>query len=421
MLVRVIAVGIAFGVHVLLARLTGADQYGIFLYALTWVGLLLFGATLGMDNLLLRFVSAYNAKRQWGLLSGVLRFTTRCVLSACLVMGSGVSVVVWVLHTNGYIGTDLALTFVIGFFCFLPVSGLVGLRQSALRGLKHVVKAALPNTVIRPILLAAAAAVIHVVIGDSMKAPHVMAANTVCALVALVTAAAWLSRAMPDGVEEAGVEITGREWLGVSLPLLLISGMHLVLGRIDIVMIGAMLESKDVAVYGSATRIARLLTFGLAGVNAIAAPMFSELHSQGKHDELQRIVTLAARGIFICTVAAGAFLVCLGRPMLALFGSVFTAGHVPLLILLAGHAVGSLVGPVGFLMIMTGRQNQAAMILGVAAVVNIIGNAFCIPRFGLPGAAMTTAFTTMLWSLVMLAYVRCRLGIMPTVVGRSRR
>ena len=55
--------------------------------------------------------------------------------------------------------------------------------------------------------------------------------------------------------------------------------------------------------------------------------------------------------------------------------------------------VNSFVGPAGFLMMMTGHHREAALILAMAALLQIVMNAILIPRYGLIGAATATAAT----------------------------
>jgi O-antigen/teichoic acid export membrane protein len=86
-----------------------------------------------------------------------------------------------------------------------------------------------------------------------------------------------------------------------------------------------------------------------------------------------------------------------------------------LVILAAGQLVNALVGPVGFLMTMTGQQDAAARILVVHALANLAGLALLTPRFGPEGAAVATSFVRASWNLVLLFVVWRRLGVRSTL------
>jgi O-antigen/teichoic acid export membrane protein len=243
-----------------------------------------------------------------------------------------------------------------------------------------------------------------------------MTANLAAVLVVFGIGSFWLHKSLPKDIRDCPAVYSRREWLKVSLPLSLIVGLSLILKRIDIIMIGAMRGSEDAGLYSSAVRVSNLLVFGLMAVNAILAPMISELYYTGRRKQLQRIVALAALGIFAFTVLAGFLLVILGRYCLGFFGESFVAAHIPLLILLCGQIVNALAGPVSLLTIMTGHQNQAGAIIGTNAVLNIILNALLIPRLGLIGAAISTAFSLALCNVLMLICVWRKLRINPTIV-----
>jgi O-antigen/teichoic acid export membrane protein len=181
-------------------------------------------------------------------------------------------------------------------------------------------------------------------------------------------------------------------------------------------MLGAIRGPEEAGIYSAASRISNLVVFALIAINAILAPMVSELYHTGRMEELQRIVTLAARAIFVFTLMFSIILVVFGKFALSLFGAEFVVTYVPLLILLCGQIVNALAGSVGLIMTMTGHQNQAGAIVAVSAAVNIILNALLIPLMGLVGAAISTAFTMVLWNITMLMFVFRKLDINPTVI-----
>jgi O-antigen/teichoic acid export membrane protein len=163
------------------------------------------------------------------------------------------------------------------------------------------------------------------------------------------------------------------------------------------------------------------MVFAIGAVNAALAPMISALHASGKVKELQRVVTLAARGIAFFCVPAGLVLVFAGEPILGLFGAEFKAGYRALVILAGGQLVNALSGSVGLLTMMTGHQGRAVRVVAVCVLLNILLNAILIPRFGIAGAAAATAATTILSNLLLLVYVVRHLGINPTAFTLGRR
>ncbi len=106
---------------------------------------------------------------------------------------------------------------------------------------------------------------------------------------------------------------------------------------------------------------------------------------------------------------------------MGVFGTEFKAGYSTLVALTLGRLLSGLAGSVSFLMTMTNYQAQAAKVFAMAVVLNIVLNSVMIPIWGIFGAGCATALTTVVWKVVMLAFVRRNIGVNPTVFRIPRR
>lgn len=409
---------IAYGVNVLLARAMGAGRYGVYAYVLTWASILILFCSMGLGLSIVRFGAAYKAKQEWGLLRGLLRRSDQLALLASITVGSLTAMVVWALSPR--LSAGLCRTFWIAS-ALLVLQAFLQLRQATLRALGHVVLGNIIVLILRPALLAAIVGVVFVANPSLIDGPVAMAANVLAVGVCLIAGVLALRRVVPGPVPQAVPGFRDCEWLAMALPVLLTSGTLLVQQRTDTVMIGAMIGTREAGIYSVVTRNATLMVFAITAVNAVLAPMISALYASGKREELQRLVTLAAWGVFAFCVPAGLVLVFGGEHILGFFGDAFRSGYRALVILAAAQLVNALSGSVGFLMTMTGHQKQAACIVGLSALLNVLLNAMLIPRFGIAGAAAATGATTVLWNVLMLVYVVGRLRINPTVFAVGRR
>ena len=408
--IRAIGIGIAFGVQVLVARVIGSAQYGIYVVVVSWLGILALFGTMGLDTVVTRFVAAYQARKEWNSLRGVLCLANRLSLAASLLTATVASFLVWLLCDN----PNLRYAFWIGC-ASLPVLVLISIRRAALQALKYIVQAILPEAIIHPLTFGLLVCLAVLILPAPLAAPQVMALSLVSALSILGITTWWLCQRMPGPARSVKPKFRTSEWVTVAFPLFFISGMLIILSRTDIVMIGAITGTEAAGFYSVAARIAELVVFSLNAVNTIAAPIISQLYSTSQHSELQRIVSLAAKGVFLTVVPVAIIIVLFGKMILGLFGPKFIIAYVPLLILLSGQILNALTGPVGSLMTMTGYERQAAWIIGTGAGTNIALNAVLIPIWGIIGAAIATAFTTVLWNVAMLIFVRRRIGIDPTI------
>ncbi len=416
MTVQVAGALAGFGSHLALARLLGGEQFGVYVYALVFLQLLALFSTLGTGTSLVRFVAAYRAESCWGLLAGVLRRSWQ-IVALCGAVVAVLGIVV-VRIAAGCIEDELELTFIVAL-ATVPLLAVAQVRSAALRGMRHVVIAGLPINIVRPLLIVALVAGWWFLSEQPLAASRAMGLNLVATAAVLALSAALLFSRLPAPVRGASQQSDLGEWIRVSLPIFLIAGMHLVFNRTDIIMIGAIDSTYEAGLYSAATRMARLALFGLTAVNAIAAPLFSELHTAGRLRELRRLAVVSSRYVLVFTAVVAAVLAASGRYALGLFGEEFVVSYVPLLVLLVGQLVNGFCGSIGFLMTMTGMQNRAALIVAVCAALNIALNAVLIPRFGATGAAAATGVSIAVWNVAMVIVVRRKLGFLTVAFGRA--
>ncbi|HWH24465.1 MAG TPA: oligosaccharide flippase family protein, partial [Candidatus Limnocylindria bacterium] len=73
LVLKALEAGAAFIAAVVLARVLGATEFGLYSLALAWAGLLTIPALVGMENLAVRHASAYSAQQRWSHVRGLLR------------------------------------------------------------------------------------------------------------------------------------------------------------------------------------------------------------------------------------------------------------------------------------------------------------------------------------------------------------
>jgi len=209
-----------------------------------------------------------------------------------------------------------------------------------------------------------------------------------------------------------------RKWLRLSLPLLLTAGAIILLSNTDIIMLGLFKTTEDVAVYYVAAKIASSVSFPLAAVNMIAAPLVSEAYLNGGRSEIQRLATRIARMSFWPALGAVLILATFSNQILSLFGTEFVRAKLILIILMVGYLVNSGAGTVGTFLDMTGHQDSTAFVFGISAILNIILNSFMIPLLGAVGAALSTASIMIIWSVWLHVLVTKHLQINTTILSR---
>ena len=109
-----------------------------------------------------------------------------------------------------------------------------------------------------------------------------------------------------------------------------------------------------------------------------------------------------------------------GDLVLSLFGPRFTAAHTSLIILSFSNILNVAAGPVGWLLLMTGHERDAALGVFVATLVSLFLNVLLVGSYGIEGAALATAIGMVIWNLLLMLFVWRRLKLHSTILSDLR-
>ena len=406
--IKVIGQGLMFALMVLLARTLGGDQYGIYVYVLAWINILVLLGKMGWDTALMRFVARYLELEDWGGVRGILQRSRQRVLITSLCVSGAGALLTTALSSR--LSTDLLTTFYLGWIA-LPVLALAVLRQAGLRALRRVVLAEFPELVIRPLIVGAGVLLLAYILALRINAATVMGLYLFAVVISFAAGGLWLQRSLPIKVRQASPVFASAEWQKVAMPLFLVSGAHMISMQADTVMLGFLADTTQAGMYSAASRVVTLAGFGVMAANSIAGPLMAGLHARDRSDDLQHVLNTGTKVAAWFAIGCGVLLLLFGREVLGLFGDEFVVAYPALAILMVGQIVNALTGLVGSLMQMCGHHALVAKVIGIAALANIILNAMLIPAFGMYGAATATAITTSAWSIFLAYFAWRRLGL----------
>jgi O-antigen/teichoic acid export membrane protein len=218
MIVHASGIAIASGLHILLARLMGVSEYGVYSYSISWVFVFVLLAKLGFDSVNLRFVATYKAARDLGRLKGVISRIHMLVLGTSLILVVVSSFAILILKEH--INNSLYFTLWAGIFAAVVMSQLQ-LVSTSLRGLHRAVLSYLPDPILRPLILAVLAGILFLY-NNKLMAFETMLLNCVSLISVLILGKVILKRSLPHDLRSALPEYETREWLRTALPLFFI-------------------------------------------------------------------------------------------------------------------------------------------------------------------------------------------------------
>jgi O-antigen/teichoic acid export membrane protein len=416
LVIQILGAGLGVAVQAFLAHVLGAERFGHYAYTLTLLSVFAVFARMGLDTGTVRFVAAYQASGQIGLMRGFLRRTWRTGFFASLVVAAVVAAGAYALKSLGKLDDELFELFLL-LALLLPINARFEISNSALLAFKQVVRAKAPGSLLRPLLIAGTVYVLARVLGRDVDAAGLMWIYIGSGVALSLVNGLFLWRALPEGYSSAAVEERLDEWRKTVVPFLVLAALGMLNNSIDMILIGPLRGTTEAGLYAVPTRLVKLISFGLIAVNSMFPAMISELHSQQKMAELQRLVTLSARVACAFTVPVSLVLIFGGRYILSFYPPEFQASYWPMAILSIGQIVNAATGSVGFLLAMTGRERVSMRILAASLALNVVANLALVPRYGMLGAAVGTTVAMTAWNVAMVVAVRRSLGVMPSALG----
>lgn len=408
LVLRIAAAGLGFLIILTLARVLGARDYGVYAYAMAWIGVLGVPATLGFPQMVVRNVAVYQEKGEWALLAGLLRLTVRIVAVVSLVLTVVCGLVVW-MWWGGKENNLMPLAFLVAL-PILPVVALVQIRQAALRGFHDIMRGQLPELLVRPAFFLILLLVLFGLLGR-FSAQLALSANFVAVSISLVVSTIWLGKVRKGKPIVRIPMLRVGSWFYEAVPLAMVAGMQTINFQADMLILGAMKGPTELGVYAISRRLSDFLAFGLLAAETAVAPRIASLYASRERAMLQAIVVKSGRMAMAFVVPVVLILAFFGKDLLKVMGPEFSSGFSALMILATAQVINVLFGPNGQLAIHTGHGKGAMVCVAVGACVNISLNFLLVPRWGVVGSAMATGVSLVTWNLLLTIYLYRRTGI----------
>jgi len=409
--VRIAGAGVGYISQIAFARWMGMYEYGIYAYAWSWIMLLGFIAPLGFNISVMKFLPDYKAKGNLPHLSGMIKRGPLIVFAISSAFAA--SLIALVLGMPDLIESYYTFPLIIAF-ATLPIIALGLHFEAVARGFGWTFTAYVPAYLLRPTLFFAFATV-FILANLNLNATIAMSLMLiVCICVVAFQGAAINKKVKPwiDGIHPVTQTLP---WLKTSLPFLLIEIFYLITTNLDVLILGYFVSPEAVGIYFVASRICSLLGYIPFGVAALAIPKYAEYNSRGDIEGLAIFARQMTRWSFIPTAAGALVLFVIGAPLLSIFGTGYTEGYAVLVLLIFGILVKAAIGPVHYLLAMTGHQNISIGILAISALLNLALSIVLIPAYGIEGAAISTTATFAVSGTAMVLLAWRKLGFRSTV------
>ncbi|QLH76901.1 flippase [Halosimplex rubrum] len=406
---RILKNGLTALFNLILTRGLGATLFGIYTYAWTLTSLAIVLGRLGTGKSLLRFIPDYSddlAKRN--------NFFSLALFTA--VTGSSVIGVVFYVAAPTISSQTLEsplLVQALRIFAFaLPFYTLIRLTGEVFRSVEKIKYKIVLIDILSPLSKVVFTGIV-LAVGYSL-----LGVVTTLLLVGVFTFFIGIimiihSTDLRPSFDLQQTHKNYDEFFGYSIPLTFKDIGSLLYTRIDILMVGIFLTNSSVGIYRISTLLAMFLSLPLSGFNQLFPPIASRLYSNGDLEELGSLYERVTRWTFTLSILPALVAIVYGQEILLIFGPKFTKGALVLSILTIGQLTNCLIGPSGFLLMMTDHQYLNLLNQWILGILNAILNYVLIQRYGIAGAALATASVLSIINLVRIGQVWYTERLMP--------
>ncbi len=321
-LIRVVSALIAFLSQILLARWMGGFEFGIYIYAWTWVLLIGGMVDLGLGSAAQRFIPEYTEHQRLALLRGFLGGSRwLALLIASTVAGCGaLAVTALAPHLDPVTIVPLYLS-----CAALPMFAVGQVQSGIARSYNWVNLGLTPAFVQRQLMLLALMGLVY-----ALGLPTDAVTATLVGILALWSVTIGqlfvLNRRLSTKVESGPKAYAVHTWLSTSTPIFVVEGFYLLLTYSDVIVLQQFRPANEVAIYYAATKTLAMVAFIYYSVAQTIAHKFAAYHVTGDRKRLADFLNLGIRLTFWPSLAAILVFLALGEPLLRLFGRDFVSG-----------------------------------------------------------------------------------------------
>lgn len=390
-----------------IANYYGAQTLGNYILAITVLRVFTLIAKLGLDTASVRFIASFVKKEKW---LSIKKFRKKILILISITSIFSSCIMYFLAETIVYL-IDVQIEHIkLASFFILPMVFFV-LHYQSLRGLKRIADFSFFYRMSQATFTIASIFIISSFIKNhNVPIYAYLVSLSLVAILAFVNYRFWFSKKASLNSEEIVEDLTIKNILTISIPLMLAQSVQFIMAWTDKLMIGNMISAESVAVYGVAFRFSMGVSITLMAINSIASPKFAEKFAVNDIVGMGKIAMQSAKMIFWSTLPLAIILLIFPKFFMGLYGAEFLIGFETLRWLIIGRVINALSGSVGNLMQMSNQQNVYMSILVLGAAINIVLNYYLIPIYGINGAAFASVASLSFWNLSMVYIVKRKFG-----------
>jgi O-antigen/teichoic acid export membrane protein len=405
--IRVSGAVVIFLSQILLARWMGGVEFGIYVYAWTWLQMIAEIVHLGLPLSAQRIIPEYTERGQKDWLRGFLIGSRWAVFATATLVAMLGATAIYTLTPAIEHSTIMPLYLACIALPLYPVSNML---DGLARSYDAVKTALLPPFVLRPLLLIVVMGGVHLA-GIRPDATTAMAAFALATWATTLVQLALFERVVASKIEAGPRRYDVAGWVKTASPIFAVWSFYMLLTYTDVLVLRQFRPPEEVAHYYAAAKTLALAAFIHFSVAAAVAHRFAAHHVAGDRRALDALAASTVRWTFWPSLLTVCGILVLGKPILWLFGPSFDNGYPLMFILSLALLVRAAVGPAERVLNMLGEQRRCAMIYAAMFAFNLGGSLAVAGSYGGMGVATVIAAGAAIESALLFAVAKRRLGL----------
>ncbi len=203
----------------------------------------------------------------------------------------------------------------------------------------------------------------------------------------------------------------------IKYSLLSFAGMAgmILIGKVDSMMVSAMLGLASNAIYTTAFYMATVIEIPKRALSQITMPLISKAFDQNDVNEVASLYRKTSINQFIIgsIVLLGVWINLDNIFALMPKGENYELGKMVVVIVGFGKLMDMVFGPSSEIIVLSKYYRFNILLIILLAVMVIISNNILIPRYGIEGAAWGSAFALIMFNFIKFVFIYIKFGIQP--------
>ncbi|MFH1313851.1 MAG: flippase [Candidatus Eisenbacteria bacterium] len=401
---------ITFFASVVITRTIGAELFGKYSLANSIFQVLSVFAIFGMNAGVVKLTSKYNARQDPPAVKGTLM--SGIVLTAAI----SAVIVVAVVFLSPLLATKVfskaeGLSPILRIFIIaLPFYSLMLVINGYTQGLKTLKYTVLVELISRPLIRLAAVVLLFLI---GWRLFGVIVGTIFAYVVATLMAFHFAKKVSPFNFKRTRVRPVYNELFFYSLPLVFSRFMNVIMARSNTILVGYFEDPTSIGLFGAVAQLAPFVSLGLVSFTKIFSPVIADLWERNNLEELKSTFKTVSKWVFSIGLPVFIVLMVFAPSLLSVFGPEFAGAATTLRLMAVGQILTVIIGPLGYLLAMTGRQKLNLVNAIALAAVNVVLNIVMIPRWGIAGAGLASTISVVAINLARLIQVKRIYGFTP--------